>query len=160
MMDSFIDQLFTPAQCHHLRAQWLDGDRFVLGQVIGKQLIASARTVSISNLVDALMLLCMTNSFSRDEDECSTVALLCAQGLRDTSPLPLLTRDRGLVLARKTLVSLTFFRPAMVARTERRGAPAPEVYRRVSQRALQEADYEQLADNHSRWEAFLSEVTV
>src|SRR4051812_999026 len=101
-----------------------------------------------------MMIVCLTQTFTQDDRECLTVALLLAQGLRDLDAMPCVSSDHGMVLARKVMIALSFFRAAMERRHARRAAPEIDFYRRASQAALCRSGYEQLAHNHSRWEDF------
>ncbi len=128
-------------------------------QAFGKKIIESQDMFLDQKPLDILMLICSTASFSSGPDESQTVALILHKRLNDAHPLPYILDDKGLVLAEKTLVSLSFFLPALEKRW-RKGAPHPNFYRECSKKMFIANNLENIADHHEQWESFFIELFI
>jgi hypothetical protein len=161
---TLIEYLYNEAECQAIKKMWQASDeRSAIHLILGRRLLeknSKLLPATSGTLLDILMLVCRTQSFAYDENEGLTVAVLLTQSLRDKNILPLLQSDRGVNFSRKALVSLALFYPAMEHKCRRYGAPSPEYYRQASKTELRRADYPGIAENHLKWEGFLSEVLV
>jgi hypothetical protein len=79
--------------------------------------------------------------------------------LKEKNPLPYVMDDRGIELAEKSFVSLSFFYPALVKR-HKKGAPSPSFYRQQSKRLFEIHGYSEIAEHHEKWENFFNEFFV
>ena len=156
---ALIDELYSPEDCERIKAIYSEdpSSRAALMQSFGRQIIASDK-ILVSKPLDILALICMTASFADSPAECQAVAIIVHKHLVSTNPLPYILDDHGITLAEKSLVSLSFFMPAMKWRTQYRGAPTPDFYRRASKVMFSRYDHNDIAEHHEQWESFFSEM--
>ena len=112
-----------------------------------------------SSLGNTLCVICLKYSGASEEDEPFIAANFLLRATREENPLPRVSEDKDLGLCAKTLFALSLFLPAMKRRYERRGAPHPSFYRKVSQGILYKKSYahKALARHHEGWENFIFE---
>ena len=128
-------------------------------QAFGNKIIQSQDKILISEPLNILMFICCTAKFSSSEEESQQVAMIINKRIKENNPLPYVLDDKGLDLAEKCLISLSFFYPALVKR-HKKGAPSPEFYRDVSKKVFKANGYTDLAEHHKQWEQFLIEFFV
>ena len=130
-MDTLVDKLFQKKQANAIRKLWDDkSSRPLLRQEIGKQLIATDTVIDKVPLAQ-LMLIMSLSSFSDSPEECSTVAAIVYLGIKRNDILPMVSEHRGKELAFRCLISLGFFKTALIRRWKRHAAPSPGFYRDV-----------------------------
>ncbi len=125
----------------------------------GNKILQSQSKFLTSKPLDIIMFVCSTANFTTSPEECTQVAVIVYRQLKEENPLPYILDDRGLTLAEKILVSLSFFKPALYRRWKK-GGPHPDFYRSHSKNIFANAGYDQLSDNHEKWENFFSEFFV
>ena len=161
MKKGIIDFIYSKPECANIRELYKDeACRPLLQQQIGKRILDSQQTFIDGNAIDTLAMICLNQDFTKDEKECLSVSLFVCRGIKNLEPIPRVTDCSGIDLASKLLVSLSFFKPAMINRWKRYGSPSPNWYRRVSQTTFAHHNHEGLAKNHWYWENFLSEMLV
>lgn len=158
---ALIDELYTAEECEKIKALYSEdvGSRKTLLKSFGQKIIENDN-ILISTPLDILCLICMTANFAYSETECQTVAIIVHKHLRTLNPLPYILDDHGFLLAEKTLVSLSFFLPAMIHRSKRRGAPSPDFYRKASKLLFSKNEHTEISENHEKWECFLCEMLL
>lgn len=156
---ALIDELYNSQEAEFIKAIYQGDDEShpSLMKTLGSKIIDSSQ-ILVSSSIDIVMLVCMNASFAHSTEECNKVAMILHRNIRNDNPLPYLMEDQGMKFAEKTLIALTFFRPAMELRHSRRGAPLPSFYRDASKAIFDKYKHEDVADNHERWEAFLLEM--
>ena len=161
MKKGIIDFIYSKSECANIRELYKDeSSRPLLQQQIGKRILDRQHTLIDGSAIDTLAMICMNQNFTTDERECLSVSLFVCRGIKNVSPIPNVTDCSGIDLASKLLVSLSFFKPAMVKRWRHHGSPSPDWYRKVSQTTFAHHDYEGLAKHHWHWENFLSERLI
>jgi hypothetical protein len=156
---ALVDELYDSREAEFIKSIY-QGDvesHPILMRVLGSKIIESEK-ILVSNALDIIMLVCMNASFAHSTEECNKVAMIIHRNIHNDRPLPYLLDDQGMKFAEKTLIALTFFRPAMEHRHMTQGAPLPSFYRDTSRSIMNKYEHEDVADNHERWEAFLSEM--
>lgn len=128
-------------------------------QAFGDKILQSQDKILSAEPLSILMFICCTASFASSEEESNQVALIVYKRLKERNPLPYIMDDRGIDLAEKILVSLSFFYPAMLKRHQK-GAPSPDFYRQYSKKIFETNGYLEIANNHERWERFFLEFFV
>jgi hypothetical protein len=128
-------------------------------KAFGNKIMESQDKILLSDPLSILMFVCATAPFASSNDESQQVALIVHSRLKESSPLPYALDDHGMVLAEKSLVSLSFFYPAMVKRWKR-GGPAPEFYRSMSKHIFESHGHGDIAEHHEQWENFFAEFFV
>lgn len=128
-------------------------------EAFGNKIIQSQDKILLSKPLDILMLICSTAKFASSKDECSHVAVMVYKRIKEPNPLPYVLDDRGMDLAEKSLISLSFFKPALMARW-RKGGPHPDFYRDYSKRIFDSEGYGDVARHHESWESFFSEFFI
>ena len=158
---ALIDELYAPEDCERIKAIYSEdvSARQSLMQSFGHRIIAN-ENILMSKPLDILALLCMTATFASSPLECQTVAVIVHKHILDENPLPYIIDDRGITLAEKSLVALSFFLPAMERRHKRRGAPSPAFYRSASKIMFSRCDHQDIADHHEQWESFFAEMLL
>lgn len=96
--------------------------------------------------------------FAASDSECTDIAGIICRTMKRTDILPLLSCHRGVPLAERCLVSLSFFRKALDHRWMFHGAPRAEFYRQVGIQVFMNNDMGAIASHFASWEAFLGEV--
>lgn len=156
-----MDFLYSAADCARIRDLYEDDDlKPLLQKQIGAKILEDRDTFIDGNAIDVLAMICMNQNFTSDSREVLSVSFFIRRGLTNPNPLPMVTEHKGLDLASKTLVALSFFKPYMVKRWQKFAAPHPSWYRKASQLEFMRAGYKSLAINHRKWEAFLFERLI
>lgn len=159
---SLIEQLYDEKTVKLIRSIYTSDPeaRTHLFKAFGHKLIEKSETFINAKPLDLLTLICMTATFPDDEKECQEVAIIIYKRMKDDEPLPYIISDQGLLLAEKTLISLSFYPKAMERRWKRNGAPSPEYYRRASKMLFEKNNLDCIARHHEKWEMFFSEYFV
>lgn len=159
---SLIEQLYDEKTVKLIRSLYTNDveARTSLFKAFGHKLIEKSETFVNSKPLDLLTLICMTATFPDNEQECQEVAIIIYKRMKDDEPLPYISSDQGILLAEKTLVSLSFYPRAMEKRWKYHGAPSPDFYRRASKLLFEKNNMECIANHHEKWEAFFSEYFV
>ena len=156
---SLIEELYSPEEGDRIKALYEDGgeSKKHLLEALGIKILDSDKVLTSSPL-DILYIICSLAKFADSEEECQSVAIIINTRIKDKNPLPYILDDRGIVLAEKTLVSLSFFSAAMNYRSAKKGAPKPSFYRECSKKIFVNNNHHDIADHHEQWEGFLSEM--
>lgn len=125
----------------------------------GNKILESQNKILLSKPLDIIMFICSTAKFSSSPEESSNVAVMVYKRLKEPNPLPYILDDRGIDLAEKILISLSFFRPALQNRW-RKGGPHPDFYRNYSKHIFKNEGLEDISNNHERWENFFMEFFI
>jgi hypothetical protein len=159
---SLIEQLYDEKSVELIRAIYSEdlSSRQLLFKAFGQKIIEKQETFLIAKPLDLLSLMCMTASFADSPDECQEVAIIFFKRLNDSSPLPYISDDQGILLAEKTLVSLSLYAKAMEKRWKYKGAPSPNFYREASKLIFKKNNQKSIADHHEKWECFFSEIFI
>lgn len=128
-------------------------------QAFGNKILETQHKILSSKPLDIIMFICSTAKFSSSPEECSYVAVTIYKRLKEPNPLPYILDDKGIDLAEKILISLSFFKPALYARWKK-GGPHPDFYRNYSKRIFVSEGLDYISNNHERWESFFSEFFV
>ena len=128
-------------------------------QAFGNKILETQHKILSSKPLDIIMFICSTAKFSSSPEECSYVAVTIYKRLKESNPLPYILDDKGIDLAEKILISLSFFKPALYARWKK-GGPHPDFYRNYSKRIFVSEGLDYISNNHERWESFFSEFFV
>lgn len=158
---ALIDELYSPDAVTLIRDLY-HGDlsaRQSFYQAFGDKILQSQNKILLSEPLSILMFVCCTAKFSSSEDECNQVAMMVYRRIKESSPLPYMTDDIGLDFAEKSLISLSFFYPAMVARYKK-GAPSPSFYRNYSKILFEQNGFQDIAEHHEKWENFFGEFFI
>lgn len=159
---SLIEQLYDDKSVELIRSIYSEdpSSRQALFKAFGQKIIEQQEKILISKPLDLLTLICMTASFADSTEECQDVAIIFYKRLNDPSPLPYISDDQGILLAEKTLVSLSLYPKAMERRWKYKGAPSPNFYREASKLIFKKNEKDSVAKNHEKWELFFSEIFV
>ena len=159
-MNALIDELYGPEDCKRIRDFYKEDNslHLALRQAIGEQITIKSDTFLASNPVDVVCLVCLTSKFASSEDECHRVAITVCQLLGEPDPLPYVHKDDPLILANKTLISLSFFYKALEHRFLCHGSPSPAFYRNISKSVFKSNKQPDIAAHHEKWEGFLGEM--
>lgn len=128
-------------------------------KAFGDKILGSQNKILLSTPLDILMLICSTAPFSSSESESQQVAIIIYKRMKELNPLPYVLDDRGIDLAEKCFISLSFFYPAMVRRWKK-GGPSPEFYRNHSIGLFESEGHHEIAENYKKWENFLGEFFI
>ena len=156
---TLVDELYSPEDRERIKLLYQDSEesRKLLIRSFGSKILDTDKVLTSSPL-DIMYFVCSLASFADSEEECHFVATVVYKRLKEKSPLPYMLDDRGLILAEKTLVALSFFLPAMEYRHKKKGAPKPDFYRSMSKNIFSINEQECVARHHEQWESFLSEM--
>lgn len=153
-----IDELYDEKSAELIKVLYSE-DPEQLYVTFGTKILEKSEVFLSSKPLDIITMLCMTASFAENKEECHDVAIIVFNGLKRKNPLPYVLDDKGMILAEKTLVALSFFKKAMEKR-ERKGAPPSSFYRNLSKTLFIKNDQENIAEHHEMWESFLSEIFI
>jgi hypothetical protein len=158
---TLIEELYNSAAVDLIRDLYKDDpqSKESFYEAFGNKILQSQSKILLSKPLDILMLICSTAKFAASKEECSQVAVIIYKRLKENNPLPYVLDDRGLDLAEKSLVALSFFKPALMARWKK-GAPHPRFYRNYSKRNFESEGYYEIAEHHEQWENFFSEFFI
>ena len=157
---TIINELYSPEDCKRIQSFYKEDNSLhrALRQAIGEQITLKSDKFLTSNSIDVVYLVCLTAKFASSEDECHRVAITVCQRLGETDPLPYVHKDEPLLLASKTLISLSFFYKALEHRFSCHGSPSPAFYRGISKSVYKSNKQPDIAANHEKWEGFLGEM--
>lgn len=103
---------------------------------------------------EQLIALAMQSSFSDYEESCY-VAEIINKYLPETKDIfPLVTKHKGLELAERGLVSLSFFYDFMKKRERRYGAPSPEFYGKMARLEFERNFKPKISKHFEDWKEF------
>lgn len=128
-------------------------------KAFGDKILQSRDKILLSKPLDIFLFICSTAQFASSMNEANQVAIIIYKRMQEKTPLPYILDDRGLDLAEKCLVSLSFFYPALLKRWKK-GGPHPDFYRGYSKRLFENEGYSEIASHHELWENFLSEFFI
>lgn len=156
---TLIDELYSTTDIERIKLLYSDDDvsKKLLVTVIGSKIVESEK-ILVSSPLDILYFICSLATFADSEEECQYVAATVLTRIQEKNPLPYILDDRGIVLAEKTLIALSFFNNAMIYRAKYKGAPKPSFYREYSKKIFTNNSREDVAEHHEQWEAYLSEM--
>lgn len=160
-MGALIDKLFPQDQADAIRTLWEDkSSQLLLEQEIGKRLISYDGIIEELPLAQ-LMLITSLSTFADSPDECYNVASIIYWGINKEDILPRVAEClSNREIAYKCLVSLGFFREALIARWERHAAPSPNFYRKVGINSFNRIGMEDVGSHFYQWESFMGEFFV
>jgi hypothetical protein len=158
---TLIEELYSSKAVSLIQDLYSDdpSSRSTFYQTFGHKILESREKILLSEPLNILMFICSTASFSSSPEESQQVAIITYKRFGEANPLPYVLDDRGITLAEKCLVSLSFFYPAMVKRWKK-GGPSPEFYRDYSKRIFESEGYYEIAEHHEQWERFFTEFFV
>ena len=159
-MGPLIDSLFSESQSNAIRSLWEDkNSRLLLEKEIGKQLLSSDQIIDELSLAQ-LMLIMSLATFADSPEECHDVAEVVYWGLKKVDIVPLVSEHKGKDLAYRCLISLGFFKKAMVARTNRFGTPSVDFYRSQGISAFHTIGKNDIGRHFVHWEYYINEMFV
>jgi hypothetical protein len=161
--EGIIHHLYTKNECEAIKFLYKEEPtlRKPIVETIGNKLVVASEKFVNTTLLNAIHLVCLTAKFADSEDECYRVAVTVCQFCNKTKDLlPSILEDRGIMLANKTLVCLSFFSQAMKKRWMYKGAPSPQFYRKLSKTIYESHGQKDISRHHEQWEAFLGERLI
>jgi hypothetical protein len=162
-MTHLTEELYTKKECKILK-ELLDEDKTLSHAVltaVGSKIIIDSEKILLSNPLDIIYTLCLMAKFASSEEECYRIAITVFHHMTLTKDvLPYMIDEEGLALANKTLISLSFYFPALEKRWKMQGAPSPSFYREMSKSIFRQHGQCDIADHHEQWEEFLCEFFV
>ena len=158
---ALIEELFCSEAVNIIRDLYLENSNStqLFYETFGHKILQSQEKILSSEPLSILMFICSTADFSSSVEESEQVAIIVYNRIKEKNPLPYFMDDKGLDLAEKCLVSLSFFYPAMVNRWKK-GAPNPNFYRQQSKLAFESKGFFQIAVHHEKWERFFGEFFI
>ena len=156
-----IEELYTPKAAHFIRDLYHSDPsaRESFYEAFGNKILQSREKILSSDPLNILMFICSTAKFSSSSEESQHVAIIVYKRIKQENPLPYVLDDKGIDLAEKSLVALSFFKPALISRWKK-GAPHPEFYRNCSKKMFKSEGFSEIADHHEQWENFFSEFFI
>jgi hypothetical protein len=143
-----ILSLMEDKSCQHL-----------ISEAMGKKILESDQII----LEDPLaQLLCMVSlaPFADSEEECVLVAAVIYWGRNQPDVFPMISEHSGQELADRCLISLSFYKGAMMRKFDRHGAPAPDFYRRIGIGTYKNIGRDDISAHFKQWESFIPEMLV
>lgn len=158
---TLIEELYSSNAVNLIRDLYHEDKeaRVAFYQTFGNKILQSQEKILLSEPLNILMFICSTAPFAASNEESQQVAIIVHKRIKEKNPLPYVLDDRGLDLAEKTLVALSFFKPALMARWKK-GAPSPDFYRTYSKHHFESQGYYEIAEHHEQWENFFSEFFI
>lgn len=158
---TLIEELYSSAAVELIRDLYTDDptSRESFYVAFGDKILQNQDKILTSKPLDIIMFICSTAKFSSSAEESQQAAVIVYNRLKEKNPLPYILDDRGMDLAEKIFVSLSFFRPAMQARWKK-GGPSIDFYRSYSKRLFESEGYYDLAEHHEKWEMFFGEFFI
>lgn len=158
---TLIEELYSSNAVNLIRDLYHEDEeaRVSFYQTFGNKILQSQEKILLSEPLNILMFICSTAPFAASNEESQQVAIIMHKRIKEKNPLPYVLDDRGLDLAEKSLIALSFFKPALMARWKK-GAPHPDFYRNYSKRNFESEGYYEIAEHHEQWENFFSEFFI
>jgi hypothetical protein len=128
-------------------------------KAFGDKILQSRDKILLSKPLDIFLFICSTAQFASSMEESNQVAIIIYKRMQEKTPLPYILDDRGIDLAEKCFVSLSFFYPALMRRWKK-GGPHPDFYRGYSKKLFEMNGYDEIVSHYELWENFLGEFFV
>ena len=159
-MINLINRLFSGSQIESIIKLWQDkNSRLLIEKEIGKHLLESDEVLSDSPF-NQLLVITSLSPFASSDDERQSVAHIIYWGIKRGDMLPLCTEHQGKELAYRCLISLGFFKKALIERYKRHSAPSPDFYRDVGINAFNQARMIEIGNHFYKWEIFINDIFV
>ncbi|HUU87506.1 MAG TPA: hypothetical protein VMX17_07100 [Candidatus Glassbacteria bacterium] len=103
------------------------------------------------------------SSFAFSKDECNDVTDIIIWGLKnedDKNVFPMITEHQGYELAKRCLISLSFFEKHMVYKWEKHAAPSPDFYRKIGISSFKTSGHSDIGYHFDNWSLFIKEFFV
>jgi len=157
-MRPLIDRIFNESQSDAIRQLWSDKDcKDLIERQIGIELFKSEEIIDEMPLTQ-LMLLTSLADFSSSSQECYDVAEIIIWGVKKEDILPSIIEHRKEELAYRCLLSLGFYKKALVKKWNRHGAPSPDFYREIGAKTFWALGKKEISNHFYQWEGFMSEM--
>lgn len=159
-MIGLVNSLFSSTQIESIIKLWQDkNSRLLIEKEIGKHLLESDEILTESSF-DQILVITSLSPFASSDDERQSVAHIIYWGIKRGDMLPLCTEHQGKELAYRCLISLGFFKRALIERHKRHGAPSPDFYREVGIEAFNRARMVEIGNHFYKWESFINDIFV
>ena len=156
-MENLLKQLFSESETQAILTLCSEPDQTLLSQAIGKKLLDSQDIINALPL-QQLMFIMSLSPFADNLNECNDVAKIVYWGIQRIEILPLRSEQQDQEFAYKCLISLSLYKPALIVRKERYGAPDPEFYRSEGQKSFLRIGMTEISYHFPKWEYFLNEM--
>lgn len=159
-MAALIDRLFVKSQADAIRTLWEDtSSRSLIKKEIAKTLLDNDQIINEFPLTQ-LMFIMSLSPFADSENECNNVAEIIYWGIHRIDIIPMVTEHNGKELAYRCLISLGFFKPILVRRWKRQGAPSPDFYRQVGIESFKRIGMVDIGNHFGKWEGYIGEFFI
>ena len=158
---SLIEELYSSQAVDLIRDLYREDidSQVCFYKAFGDKILQNKEKILLSRPLDIFLFICSTANFASSVEETNQVAIIVYKRINEKTPLPYILDDRGLDLAEKTLVALSFFYPALIKRWKK-GGPHPDFYRSYSKKIFNSQGYSEIAEHHEQWENFFVEFFV
>jgi hypothetical protein len=133
--------------------------KFLVEKVVAKELM-NKDEFTIENPWSQIRVIISLSPFASSKEECYEVTDIIIWGAQEKDILPMITEHQGYELAKRCLISNSFFESRMKERCERHGAPSPKFYRQIGQSCFKQAGRPEIGSHFDKWTLFLKELFV
>jgi len=133
--------------------------KFLIEQVVAKELM-NKDEFTIENPWSQIRVIVSLSPFASSKEECYEVTDIIIWGAQEKDVLPMITEHQGYELAKRCLISTSFFEKRMESRCERYGAPSPAFYRQIGRSCFKQAGQPEIGSHFDKWTLFLQELFI
>ena len=147
-------------------AEILLADENSLNQVeleIAKSLLNEEGIIVENPLSQLRVIVCSMSQFASSRDECNEVTDIIIWAMKSDGVdkvVPMITEHNGYELAKRCLISLSFFEKHMCRRWQRYAAPSPDFYRKIGISSFEASGYPDISSHFDKWSLFIKEFFV
>jgi len=122
--------------------------------------------IVVENPISQLRVIVSSMSpFASSKDECNDITDIIIWGMKSSDDvvdkiIPMITEHQGYELAKRCLISLSFFEQHMFNRWQRTAAPSPDFYRKVGISSFKTSGHSDIGYNFDNWSFFIKEFFV
>ena len=158
-MKELVEKLFTN-KAEHIQKLLEDKDSsFLVEREIAKELM-SQNEFTPENPWSQIRVIISLSPFASSKEECYDITDIIIWGVEKDDIIPMITEHSGYELAKRCLISISFFEKYMIRRCERYGAPSPNFYRQVGQTCFKQIGKTEIGSHFNKWTLFLQELFV
>lgn len=167
-MENLVNKLFTPSEAQAINSLWRDKElRLLIKQQIGRKIIEQEKII-VDAPFSQLILIVSLSPFAETEQECVNMASIIYWARNKVDILPYLINhidyESGHVnykeFAYSCLISLGFFKKALVQRFQRRAAPSPSYYRQAGAYSFDKIGMDGISHHFAKWENYIGEMFI
>jgi hypothetical protein len=130
---------------------------------VAKALLNNDKIILEEPICQLRLIISNMSTFANSKEECDEVTNIIIWGMKNEdldSILPMVTEHQGYDLAKRCLISISFFENHMIQRHNRYAAPSPNFYRKIGAASFIQSGHQDIGEHFDKWSLFIKEFFV